>query len=161
MIRILKRIKIRKTAVALLSRLSVTGGKMGRYDDIINLPHHVSDRHPRMSAYDRAAQFSPFAALTGYGEVIDEAARLTDDRIYLDPDEQAALDEKLRLLESMTGQGPGALITYFQQDMYKEGGAYITVSVYVKKIDRSAGMIISDGAEIPVSDIIGIELQQG
>ena len=99
----------------------------GKYDDIIHLPHHVSATRPRMPMLDRAAQFSPFVALTGYEAAVRETARLTDQRVELDESAKAELDRKLRLLLSLPGQ-PEASITYFRPDERKEGGAYETVT---------------------------------
>lgn len=145
---------------------------MGNYDDIIGLPHHVSTVHPQMSRIDRAAQFSPFAALTGYGEAIRETGRLTEQRVELDEDVKERLDEKLRMLQyrieeqrrkRMQGREeeydyPEAAITYFQPDDRKEGGSYITASGRVKKIDGYEQMVVMlDGIRIPIKDIAGVE----
>lgn len=105
---------------------------MGAYDDIINLPHPNSAKHPRMSMIDRAAQFSPFATLTGHGAAIEETARLTDRRIELTEEEKTVLDEKLRLLLETGGEG---MITYFLPDERKDGGAYVAKLGTIKKID--------------------------
>ena len=113
----------------------------GKYDDIIHLPHHVSSVHPRMPMLDRAAQFSPFAALTGYESAIQETARVTDRRMELDEDAKANLDQKLRLLEMSPEQPPVAL-TYFQPDGKKSGGAYITITGVIKKMDEYARVIV-------------------
>lgn len=146
--------------------------KMGNYDDIIGLPHHVSAVHPQMSRIDRAAQFSPFAALTGYGEAIRETGRLTEQRVELDEDVKDRLDEKLRMLQyrveeqgrkRMRGREeeydyPEAAITYFQPDDRKEGGSYIVASGRVKKIDSYEQMVVMlDGTRIPIRDIVGVE----
>ena len=96
---------------------------MGAYDDIINLPHPVSAKHPRMPMMDRAAQFSPFAALVGHGAAIEETARLTNRRVELTEEEKALLDDKLRLLLETGREGA---ITYFLPDGRKDGGAYVT-----------------------------------
>ena len=125
-----------------------------RYYDIIDLPHHVSMRRPRMSMLSRAAQFSPFAALAGYEASIQEAARLTDTRIELDEYAKAALDAKLRLLQS-DPQMPVS-ITYFVPDARKAGGAYVTAEGSVRKVDGSI-VRMADRTEIPIKDIIGIE----
>ena len=93
----------------------------GPYDDIIGMEHHVSQRHPRMGRLDRAAQFSPFAALSGYEEAIEEAARLTERRPILSEDARAALDEAL----SSAAQGDEVSITYFREDSRKSGGSCI------------------------------------
>lgn len=129
----------------------------GKYDDMIHLPHHVSSVHPRMPMLDRAAQFSPFAALTGYGSAIQETARVTDRRIELDEDAKADLDQKLRLLEMSPEQPPVAL-TYFQPDEKKAGGAYITVTGRIKKVDEYARLIVlTDGRSINIDDLLELE----
>lgn len=129
----------------------------GKYDDIINLPHPTSSRHPRMSMADRAAQFSPFAALVGHGAAIEETARLTDRKIELTEDEKSLLDEKLRLLLETGGTG---VFTWFLPDDRKDGGAYITATGKVKKIDPLEGwVILKDETAIPIEDILEIEVQ--
>ena len=130
---------------------------MGSYDDIINLPHPNSAKHPRMSMIDRAAQFSPFAALTGHGAAIEETARLTDRRIELTEEEKTVLDEKLRLLLETGGEG---MITYFLPDERKDGGAYVTKLGTIKKIDPLEGrVILTDRTAIPIKDILEIEIR--
>lgn len=130
---------------------------MGAYDDIINLPHPNSAKHPRMSMIDRAAQFSPFAALTGHGAAIEETARLTDRRIELTEEEKTVLDEKLRLLLETGGEG---MITYFLPDERKDGGAYVTKLGTIKKIDPLEGrVILTDRTAIPIKDILEIEIR--
>lgn len=129
----------------------------GNYDDIINLPHPTSARHPRMPMADRAAQFSPFAALAGHGAAIEETARLTDQKVELTEEGKALLDEKLRLLLEIGGEG---VFTYFLPDERKDGGAYITTTGKVKKIDPLEGrVILKDGTAIPIEDIWEIEAQ--
>ena len=129
---------------------------MGAYDNIINLPHPNSAKHPRMSMIDRAAQFSPFAALTGHGAAIEETARLTDRRIELTEEEKTVLDEKLRLLLETGGEG---MITYFLPDERKDGGAYVTKLGTIKKIDPLEGrVILTDHTPIHIEDILEIEI---
>ena len=129
----------------------------GKYDDIINLPHPTSAKHPRMPMADRAAQFSPFAALAGHGAAIEETARLTDQKVELTEEGKALLDEKLRLLLETGGEG---VFTYFLPDERKDGGAYITTTGKVKKIDPLEGrVILKDGTAIPIEDIWEIEAQ--
>ena len=129
---------------------------MGAYDDIINLPHPNSAKHPRMSMIDRAAQFSPFAALTGHGAAIEETARLTDRRIELTEEEETVLDEKLRLLLETGGEG---MITYFLPDERKDGGAYVAKLGTIKKIDPLEGrVILTDHTPIHIEDILEIEI---
>ena len=108
---------------------------MTNYDDIIDLPYPVPSRYPRMSMVDRGAQFSPFAALTGYDAVILETARLTDSEIQLDEDAIHALNEKILLLTEILPQQPNVTITYFRGDDRKSGGAYRSISGNVLKID--------------------------
>ena len=128
---------------------------MGAYDDIIHLPHPTSARHPRMPMIDRAAQFSPFQALTGYGAAIQETARLTGEKVELTEDEKAVLDEKLRLLADT---GNEAAFTYFQPDGKKSGGSYITALGAIKKLDPLEGrLVLSDGIAISIDDILEIE----
>ena len=130
------------------------------YDDIINLPHHVSVTRPHMTVIDRAAQFSPFAALTGYAAAIKETARLTDDRVELDEYIKGALSEKLQLLAERIKEYPEIIITYFQPDVKKNGGSYVTANSTVKKIDEYERMVVmSDGTAIPIDDIISIDGQ--
>lgn len=105
---------------------------MGKYDDIINLPHFVSKKYPQMSMRDRAAQFSPFAALTGYDAEIKETTRLTDRRIELDEDVLDKLNERLYILRKVLDDGsvyPEVRITYFEKDLKKDGGKYIMLVI--------------------------------
>ena len=130
----------------------------GQYDDIIRLPHPDSPKHPRMSLYDRAAQFSPFAALTGYAGVIRETARLTDRKIELDETMLTALNERYRLLLSVLDTEPEVEITYFVPDERKSGGAYRTVSGVVKKADEFARRLtLTDGTVIPMEDVLMLD----
>ena len=130
----------------------------GPYDDIIALPHPTSRRHPRMPAADRAAQFAPFAALTGYAAAIKETARETEAFIEPAEDEAAALDRQLRLLEKRIQNRPWVVLTCFQPDQRKTGGAYVEVQGRVKRMDAAAATItLEDGREIPVSYILEIK----
>jgi len=127
------------------------------YEDIINLAHHVSDRRSRMSLADRAAQFSPFAALTGYDGAIKETARLTDQRIELDETQKYILDEKLRILREHLRLEPEIEITFFATDEKKAGGAYRTIVGIVMKIDRmNRCLIMRDGTQISIDEILDI-----
>lgn len=129
-----------------------------RYDDIIDLPHPVSAAHPRMAMIDRAAQFSPFAALTGYDAAIQETARLTSEKIELDEDSRAALDTKQQILLDRIGEHPEVTITYFLPDEKKAGGVYVTVTGNIKKIDAYArSMVMANGTIIPLDDILEME----
>ncbi|MCQ4864951.1 hypothetical protein [Pseudoflavonifractor phocaeensis] len=129
----------------------------GPYDDIVNLPHPSSTRHPRMSAIDRAAQFSPFAALSGHEAAVKETARLTDQRVELTEDKKTELDMKLRLIGEHLAEHPEVSITYFQADAKKDGGSYKTTTNAVKKIDDFLRIVIlTDGEQIPIDDIYEI-----
>lgn len=130
----------------------------GSYDDIMYLPHPVSSNHPQMSRRDRAAQFSPFAALTGHDAAIKESARLTERRIELDEEEKAILDDKLRIIQTKLSDQPQLQITYFQEDEHKAGGRYLTVTGRLKKvISYERVMIMENGLRIPIPDIYEIE----
>ena len=130
-----------------------------KYDDIINLPHHVSLTHPHMSRLDRAAQFSPFAALTGYDAAIKETARLTDKKVELGEYELEELNRTLLELSYHISQHPHVMVTYFEPDKCKEGGVYITVSKEIKRIDEiEQAIYFTDGSKIPLSDIFSIEI---
>ena len=131
---------------------------MDNYDDIINLPRHVSKKHPRMSAEERAAQFSPFAALTGYGDAVKEAARLTDERIELDEESKALIDARLRIIAEHIKERPAVSITYFKPDEKKSGGKYVTHVGAVRRIDEYALAVITvDKTAIPIEDIAAID----
>lgn len=128
------------------------------YEDIINLPHHVSKTRPQMSMLDRAAQFSPFAALTGYDAAIKETGRLTDEKIELDEDTKAALDMKQAYLIEMIDEQPEITIIYFLPDARKVGGAYVTVTGNLKRFDEYERLLIlTNGKKIPMDDIADIE----
>ena len=128
------------------------------YEDIINLPHHVSKTRPQMSMLDRAAQFSPFAALTGYDAAIKETGRLTDKKIELDEDTKAALDMKQAYLIEMIDEQPEISVTYFLTDARKAGGAYVTVTGKLKRFDEYERLLIlTNGKKIPMDDIADIE----
>lgn len=119
----------------------------GPYEDIIHLPHHVSSTRQRMSIGDRAAQFSPFAALAGYEAAIKETERMTGDQIDLDVDEIAALNEKIQMLMEHLDECPEVAVTYFVPDERKSGGCYIQTVGRVKKIDSDAQVILMDDGE--------------
>ena len=128
------------------------------YEDIINLPHHVSNTRPQMSMLVRAAQFSPFAALTGYDAAIKETGRLTDEKIELDEDTKAALDMKQAYLIEMIDEQPEITIIYFLPDARKVGGAYVTVTGNLKRFDEYERLLIlTNGKKIPMDDIADIE----
>lgn len=132
----------------------------GNYDDIIALPHPEPRTHPRMSLHDRAAQFSPFAALTGHSAAIAETGRLTDSRITLDESEMARVDAALQRLRELLPQEPVASITYFVPDERKAGGSYQTVTGTVRRIDTVNGvLLLTDRREIPIADIFDISIK--
>ena len=130
---------------------------MGNYDDIINLPHHVSKRHPQMSMWNRAAQFAPFAALTGYDAAIRESGRLTDDWIDLGESGNDELNRKMELLLSKLSKQPHVTIEYFVPDEHKEGGSYQSYTGNVKRIDEyEQTMVFTDGKKIQLKMIVNI-----
>lgn len=130
---------------------------MSAYDDIIDLPRPVSKKHPPMPIADRAAQFSPFAALTGFGAAITETARITGEKPELSEQEHAKLDEKLHSLLKRLPDAPAVTITYFQPDERKSGGALITADGFLKRIDAYARAIVfSDGRTIPLDDVTDV-----
>lgn len=128
------------------------------YEDIIHLPHPTSKNHPRMSIHDRAAQFSPFAALTGHAAAIAETARLTDRKMELDEDTRAELDRRQAILLEHIDQQPEVTVTWFQPDERKEGGAYVTTAERLKKIDQvERVLVLTDGTRIPLEDVAALE----
>ena len=130
----------------------------GKYDEIMGLPHHVSKTRPQMPMSDRAAQFAPFAALTGYDAAIKETRRLIDERIELDVEALSALDMKYQLLMEALDEAPEVTITYFRPDERKAGGKYVSAVGAVKKIDDFERRItMQDGAKIPMDDVLSIE----
>ena len=147
-------------------------GNYEKYADIINLPHHQSATRPHMPVEDRAAQFSPFAALTGYDAAVKETARLTDMRIELDEYRKEALNQQLnrikaglsrqsrgQLNDSYTEVIPRAAITYFVPDERKAGGAYVTIKGVVRKIKEYEQLLVmDDGTEIPIEEITDINM---
>lgn len=128
-----------------------------KYADIIKLPHHVSETRPRMSMRDRAGQFAPFAALTGYEDSIDEAARYTDCRITPDESELEILNVKLNhIAESLLNSSP-VTIRHFVPDKRKTGGTYADTTGIVKKIDEyERSLLMTDGTVIPIDEITAI-----
>lgn len=128
-----------------------------RYDDIIDLPHPTSKRHPRMPVPNRAAQFAPFAALTGFEGVIEETGRLTDRFIPLDEDQKEEIDLRLELLRDRLAERPEVSFVYFVQDTRKEGGSYLTASGCVKKIDDIERVItLTDGTRISIDFLFSV-----
>lgn len=129
-----------------------------KYDEIINFPHHVSKTRPQMPMSDRAAQFSPFAALTGYDSAIKETGRLTDEKIALDDESLTALNVRYQMLTDALEERPEVRITYFKPDERKAGGAYVTTAGAVRKIDDFEQMItMQDGTRIPMGDVLSLE----
>lgn len=125
-----------------------------RYDEIINLPRHVSKTRPQMPMSDRAAQFAPFAALTGYDSAIKETGRLTDERIELDEEALTALDRKYQLLMDTLDDAPEVTIIYFQPDERKAGGQYVSATGTVKKVDTfGRRILLQDGTRIPLDSV--------
>ena len=130
----------------------------GKYDDILHLPHPTSAKHPRMPISERAAIFSPFAALSGHGAALAETARLTDQKMELDEDTRAELDRRQAILLEHIGEQPEVTITWFQPDEKKDGGAYITVTGMLRKIDEAErALILLDGTRVPLEDVVGLE----
>ena len=130
----------------------------GKYDKIMGLPHHVSKTRPQMPMSDRAAQFAPFAALTGYDSAIKETGRLTDERIELDEGALTALNMRYQLLMDALDDAPEVTITYFQPDERKAGGKYVSAVGVVRKVDDFERRItMQDGAKIQMDDVLSID----
>ena len=130
---------------------------MSRYDDIIDRPRPVSGTRPRMDPAARAAQFAPFAALTGFGAVITETARATDERIELDEGGREALDARLRALSERLGERPEIAATYFEPDGRKPGGAYVTVRGAAKKLDLyGRRLVLADGTDVALDELYAL-----
>lgn len=128
-----------------------------KYDDIIDLPHHVSTTRAHMPISDRAAQFSPFAAVVGYEASIQEARRLTEQKMELDEYEKAALDSQLNLIHEHIAEHPHISFLFFRPDSRKAGGAYVTKTGSVKRIDDVRRVVVfTDKSEIPIEDIVEI-----
>ncbi len=130
-----------------------------KYDDIIDLPHPVSEKYPRMTMSQRAAQFNPFAALTGYEEEVKEAARFTDEERYLTEDSVNALNEALTELKQRIGEKPEAVVCYFEPDERKKGGAYRCIKGKVSKIDELHGKLYLGQSIIDLNRILSIETE--
>lgn len=131
-----------------------------RYDDILNLPHPVSKKHPRMSTEERAAQFSPFSALTGYDESIDESDRQVERFSEFDENYLEELDKKLQFIREHIGEHPPVEVTLFIPDGKKEGGSYETVCGRVEKIDEVAREIRLDGRRIRLNTVSDISIKR-
>lgn len=131
-----------------------------KYEDMLYLPHHVSPTHPQMPVSDRAAQFSPFAALTGYDAAIKETARRTDDFVELDEHEKILLDEQLQVLKEHLSHQPKVSVTYFSPDERKSGGVYLHISGNVTKIEEyEKKMVLSDGTKVSLTNIVEMEVE--
>lgn len=128
-----------------------------KYNDIINMPHHVSKTHPQMSLKARSAQFAPFAALTGYGDVINETGRLTNEKIEIDDELKEILNEEIMKIKSKLSKRLTISFTYFIPDAKKNGGKYVTVKGIVKKVNDNS-IILEDKTEILIEDIIDITI---
>ena len=124
-----------------------------KYDDIIDMPHHVSSTHPHMSDMDRAAQFSPFAALTGYDDAVKETARLTEQRIELDEYEKEEINARLQYINRVLPDSPEIVIKHFEKDMLKDGGSYVASDGYVNAI------VMMDGKKIYIDNIVEIQIK--
>ena len=130
----------------------------GRYDDMLFLPHPDPKTHPRMSPQDRAAQFSPFAALTGHSAVLREAARQTQERLQLDEYQEDALSRKLSLLLEHLEEEPEVQLSYFKEDARKAGGEYVEREGRVKKIDLYGRVLVmEDGTKVPLDDLFRLD----
>lgn len=128
------------------------------YDDIINMPRHISSKHPQMKIIDRAAQFAPFAALTGHKESINEASRITDSKKELDENQKEILNNKLNYILLNLDKLLEIKITYFQADLKKLGGKYVTVLASIKKIDEyNKVLVLNNGKKIKIDDLYWLE----
>ena len=128
------------------------------YEDIVNLPPHISKRHPQPSMMDRAARFAPFAAITGYEEMVVEEARVTEERVDLDEGTLALLNEKLNMIQEFLDEEPEVTITYFEPDKKKSGGAYVSATGTIKRIDEYEHLVLmTDGKKIYIDSIYDIE----
>ena len=129
-----------------------------KYEDIINLPYPNENTRPKMSMRDRAAQFSPFAALTGYEDAVEETARLTDDKIELAEDMKAIIDAKLQMLADRIDEMPTVTVLCFVADEKKAGGKYVAVTDRVKSIDPIERLLVMCAkGSIPIENIRSIE----
>ena len=128
------------------------------YEDIVDLPPHISKKHPQPTMMERAARFAPFAAITGYEEMVLEEARVTDERVELDEGTLSLLNEKLNMIQEFLDEEPEIKILYFEPDKMKSGGAYVTAAGVVKRIDEYEQLVImTDGTKIHIGDIYGLE----
>ena len=133
-------------------------GEDGHYADMLDLPHPTSSRHPRMPIIDRAAQFAPFAALTGYDDAIEETARLTDEMLRMTEDQREQLDRRQQLLLASIDRMPKVEVTYFLPDARKTGGSYRTVRGTLERIDEIKRILhLSGGHRIPLDAVCNLE----
>ena len=130
---------------------------MNNYNDIINLPHHESKKYKRMPTINRAAQFTPFAALTGYEDAIEETGRLTTERKEIDEYLKAEINDKLSFLAHSLETAPKVSITYYVPDLRKDGGEYVTRAGKVEKVDSNKRIVVLNGEEINIADITDID----
>lgn len=130
------------------------------YEDIVNLPPHISKKHPQPTMKDRAARFAPFAAITGYEEMVLEEARVTEERIELDEGAVFMLNEKLSIILEFLDEKPDVRITYFEPDKKKSGGAYVSIIGTVKRIDEYEQVVVmTDGKKVRINEIFSLESQ--
>jgi len=128
------------------------------YNDIINLPHHVSTRHPQMSMMNRAAQFAPFAALTGHSAAIEETARLTESQQELADEDSEILNQKMAYLREAINEHPTISITYFEPDKRKSGGRYMSIEGQLQNIDDyNQTIVLKNGETIPLKSVLDIQ----
>lgn len=128
-----------------------------KYDEIMGLPHHISKTRSQMPMSDRAAQFAPFAAITGYDDAVKETGRLTNDKIELEESSLNVLNAKIQLLREKPAEAPAVTFTYFKPDECKVGGAYLTTTGTVKKLDDyKRQIVLHDGTKLPMDDVLGI-----
>ena len=131
---------------------------MNDYDDIIDHPHYEPKRHPRMSMHNRAAQFAPFAALTGYDAAIGETARLTETQLELEEYDNQRLNDILVRLAAQVAKRPAITVIYFKPDERKAGGAYHTLTGNLKTIDEAThSLVMTDGTRIPLGSVLDLE----
>lgn len=134
----------------------------GRYEDIIHLPHPVSKTHPQMSLQNRAAQFAPFAALTGYGDAVEETARYTETKAEITEEQQARINEALEEIQARLGERPLVEVVHFVPDRLKEGGQNEVTTGVVKRLDPLRKVLVmEEGPEIEFADLIRIVLRTG
>lgn len=128
------------------------------YEDIVNLPPHISKKYPQPTMEERAARFAPFAAITGYEEMVLEEARVTEEWVELDDGTKSILNEKLQIILDYLRDEPTITFTFFEPDKKKSGGAYVSLTGTVKRIDEyEKCVMLTDGTKIPIERIFGIE----